>query len=480
MVALYPPRDVAEDLVVDGGLPPEELHVTVAYCGDAADVDAEALRAVVAALADRPPLQASVSGVARFTGDEQDVLVALVDSPDLEQLRRDVLDALTATGIEVPRDHGFTAHCTLTYLAPDEPAPLDRLPSRPVRFDALSTVHGTDRIDHRLDDPAQTLQAVAREAYAAGWAASGGPMTDRVRAGCEVAIQLAIENAEDPDVLKATVDLGRLEGMWALLFTRREEQQTRHIRAVGTAWRPLIHRDHLGTGIRTFRQMVGLTEAEHSDADTRAAALAAAHAMLQAIAGQPGWDDLRAALQKAIRAGRAEGMVNAVAIAADRATVHTLALDWDMAFQHAYDSLERLDELWAEADGWLARMIDRAAADLGRVLAQHAAAGSDWDEMLQAAMDAIGSDDPQAVAFVVDWAMTAAADAGALALYAAEGVQRIDCITAGDGRVCPACVDAETGSPWIALEVPRLPLHPACRCCYAADVDLSRFAAWFT
>jgi 2'-5' RNA ligase len=44
MVALYPPSDVAEALAVDGGLPPEKLHVTVAYCGLADDVDADALR----------------------------------------------------------------------------------------------------------------------------------------------------------------------------------------------------------------------------------------------------------------------------------------------------------------------------------------------------------------------------------------------------------------------------------------------------
>jgi hypothetical protein len=44
----------------------------------------------------------------------------------------------------------------------------------------LSVVHGEECTDLRLQ---AGLAAIAREAYAMGWAASGGPRTDRVRAG---------------------------------------------------------------------------------------------------------------------------------------------------------------------------------------------------------------------------------------------------------------------------------------------------------
>ncbi|MGK5728931.1 2'-5' RNA ligase family protein [Streptomyces sp. URMC 124] len=476
MIALYPPPAVAKALAVDGGLPPQDLHVTVAYCGDASDTDAEALREITGELAARGPFTGRLGGLARFTGNEHDVLVALVDSPDLEDLRRDTLDALTARGISVPRNHGYTAHCTLIYLKPDDAHPVSRLTPMPVEFTALSLVHGTDRTDAPFEHP---LTTVAREAFAAGWAASGGPLTPRVHAACTAAVRTAIEHADDPRILEVTVDLGRLEGMWARLFARREEQQTRCTRTVLDAWRTLIDRQALAAAVNAFRQRASLAEARRPLGDLAAEALAAAKALLRALADLSGWTALRAALRAALAAGRAEGLVNAVAIAAERLGTAGVRLDWDIAFQQAYRSLERLDELWAEADTWLARMLDGAASDLGRVLASAAEEGASREEMVDAAMDVLASDDVTAVAFTVDWAMTTAADDGALALYRSEGVQRVDVITAGDGRVCETCIGYESASPWSSLDVPRLPTHPVCRCCYAADVSLSHFADWF-
>ncbi|MFF7881053.1 2'-5' RNA ligase family protein [Streptomyces sp. NPDC020794] len=471
MIALYPPPELAADFTVDGGLPTGELHVTVAYVGNAEDVDREQLLAAVKVLAERAPIAGSISGHARFTGGEMDVAVALVDSASLEDLRRDLLDALAAAGIEIPRDHGYTSHLTQSYIGPDDEAPVNRIASVPVEFAALSVVHGTGRTDLPFEHP---IEAPAREAFAAGWAVSGGPMTDRVRAGCTAAVQLAVDHAHDPRILEVTIDLGKLEGMWALLFQRREEQLARHTGLVATAWRELITRDSVAAMVDQYRQRAGLTEGL---SDFAAEALAAAKAMLQALADLSGWTKLRGMLQDAIRAGRAEGMVNAVAIAAEN--VSRVGLDWNIGFQHAYDSLERLDEIWADADGWLGRTVDRAAADLGRTLAQGAEDGASRDEMIDAAMDVLASDDVASVAFVVDWAMTTAADEGALSLYRSEGVQQIDVITVGDDRVCDLCLSYETASPWDAADVPRMPTHPRCRCCYSASVNLASFAAWF-
>lgn len=471
MIALYPPLDVAESLAVDGGLPPEEMHVTVAYLGDIANIDVDVLREVVAQLAERQPFTVQLAGHARFTGGDKDVIVALADSPDLEDLRRDTLDALRERGIEVPRDHGYTAHCTITYLDPDDEAPLTRLDAQSVEFTTLAAVHGTNRTDFTLEHP---IAAPAREAFAAGWALSGGPMTERVKAASAVAVHTAIERANDPRILEVTIDLGKLEGMWAKLFGRREAKQAEHTRLVTSAWRELIDRDAATATVDAYRTRIGLAEAL---SDIAAEALAAARAMLRALADLTGWTTLRERIRDAIAAGQAEGIVNAVAIAAERAS--TIGLDWDIAFKDAYESLARLEELWGNADGWLGRMVDRAAGDLGRVLSQAAEDGASRDEMIDAAMDALTSTDVDAVAFTVDWAMTTAADDGALRLYRSEGVQQIDVITAGDGRVCTSCLDYEVGSPWPALDVPRLPTHPVCRCCYAAALSLSSFAGWF-
>ncbi len=180
MIALYPPANVAETLAVDGGLPPEEMHVTVAYLGDAADIDGDIFREVVAELAGRQPFTAQLAGHARFTGGDKDVIVALIDSADLEDLRRDTLDVLAERDIQPPREHGFTAHLTITYLDADEPSPAERLAPESVEFTALSAVHGTDRTDSPLEHP---IAAPAREAFAAGWATSGGPRPTDPREG---------------------------------------------------------------------------------------------------------------------------------------------------------------------------------------------------------------------------------------------------------------------------------------------------------
>jgi 2'-5' RNA ligase len=476
MIALYPPIDVAQALAVDGGLPAASMHVTVAYLGDAADVDADALHEVVAELAARKPISGSISGLARFTGGDKDVIVALVDSADLEDLRRDTLDALYERGIQIPREHGYAAHCSITYLDADDPAPLDRLEAGPIEFGSLSAVHGTDRTDVPLEHP---MEAPAREAFAAGWAASQGPMTERVRAACTAAVQTAIEHADDPRILEVTIDLGKLEGMWALLFQRREEQQAKHVPLVAAVWRDLIDRDAVADMVDRFRQQAGLTEADQDKPSIRTEALEAAKAMLHAIADAAGagWDALRTALRDAIAAGRAEGMVNAVAIAAERA--NRIGLDWNIAFEDAYRSLERLDEIWADMGGWLGRTIDRAAADLGSVLAQGAEDGADRDQMIEDAMNVLTGTDVESVAFVVDWAMTTAADQGALDLYRSEGALRADWISAGDGRVCVTCIDNEAGNPWPLTDFPLMPSHPVCRCVAAAEVSLSHFANWF-
>lgn len=479
MIALYPPLDVAQALAVDGGLPPEEMHVTVAYLGDIADIDVDVLREVVAQLAERQPFTVQLAGHARFTGGDKDVIVALADSPDLEDLRRDTLDALHERGIEIPRDHGYTSHCTLIYLDPDDEAPLDRLDAQPVEFTTLAAVHGTDRTDFTLAHP---IAAPAREAFAAGWALSGGPMTERVKAASRAAVHTAIAHAHDPHILEVTVDLGRLEGMWALLFQRREEQQQHHARLVATAWRALIDRNAIDTAVTAFRRDTGLAEAHDDNGqDQRRAAAIAAAAMLNALPDSQGWHELREKLRGAIAAGRAEGMVSAVAVAADRAG--RTGLDWNAAFDDAYQAVERLDEPGRQVGAWLARLVQRAETALARVLQRSADNGDDAKSMADAAEDALtaGEDDPAGsdVDFITDWAMTSAAAAGALALYQSEGVLTCDWVSVGDGRVCAQCEAAEAGSPWALGDLPEWPAHPRCRCFVSASVDLDHFAAWF-
>jgi 2'-5' RNA ligase len=119
MVALVPPAEVAASLAVEGGLPVEELHVTLAYLGQDID-DPEALATLVQAWAlATPPLECSISGIGVFAptvgSDGLPVTYASVDCADLPAARQRLVDLLTASGQPVATTHGFTPHMTLAY-----------------------------------------------------------------------------------------------------------------------------------------------------------------------------------------------------------------------------------------------------------------------------------------------------------------------------------------------------------------------------
>jgi 2'-5' RNA ligase len=484
MLALYPDAATVASLAVPGGLAPDALHVTVAYVGDAADTDPAALRAAAQTLAARAPIGARVAGGARFTGGDKDVLVALVDSPAIEDLRRDAMDQCAALGIDVPREHGYTAHLTRMYVERDAITP-QRLEPAPVTFSAISAVHGGTRTDFPFAAPAPEIESVAdlaRRAYATGWARTGGPLTDRVKAGCVAAMDMAREHADDPGILEATLKLGSLEGTWALVYQRREDLIDAQAAKVAKAWRRTLTREQVAWAVADYRRRAGLAEADQDqkdrDARTLADATAAAAAMLQLLPGRPGWQDLRTSIRDALAAGQAEGIVGAVAIAADR--IEKVGLDWNLAFEHALNSLENLQTIWADVDGWLAKMLDRATGDLGRALADATREGASYEQMLADAMDMLGSDDIDAVTFTLDWAMTTALAQGALSLYASEGVSAVDWITAGDDRVCPNCGANEDAGPYDPSSFPAQPDHPGCRCTSASSMDLAAYASLFT
>jgi hypothetical protein len=307
-------------------------------------------------------------------------------------------------------------------------------------------------------------------------------MTERVQMACEVAVAVACEYAEDPAILEVTLHLGKLEGMWAELFRRREHLIAQYTATVTDAWRQLIRPRLFRDGLHSLRQQLGLTEAtadqQQRDNEIKAAALAAARSMLQGLPLTPGWALVRQSLRDALAAGQAEGILGAVAIAAERTGKD--GLDWDAGFARAYQQLERLDTLWSQAEMWLARLVERATQDLARILAAQAQAAASYEEMLDAASQGLDDDDVDAVDFTTDWAMTTAMGAGAMSLYQLQNLMAVNWITAGDGRVCAACQANEDSSPWPLDAVPECPAHPRCRCVLNAGLDLSGFADWFT
>lgn len=154
LAAVWLPADLAAQLALPGGEPAEQLHVTLAYCGDAAGLDdvaaARLVLAVQAVAARAGALAGRVGGYGRFyasgSSDGLDVLYANVDVPGLEALRDAVCDALCACGMAPSEAHGYTPHITLKYIEPGAPLPEAAVPALPLRIDALTLAIGERRI----------------------------------------------------------------------------------------------------------------------------------------------------------------------------------------------------------------------------------------------------------------------------------------------------------------------------------------------
>ena len=156
MVALYPPRDVAEKLAHPDGTPAAELHVTLAYLGDADQLPghpddlADLVRQTVE---EAGPLEGTVGGIGRFPdhGNGAPTWVP-VDVPGLSALREQIAGAISRSplGGALRTDHGFTPHMTLGYDLPDD---VPAAPSVPVGFDTVHVVRGVDRTPIRLAGP---------------------------------------------------------------------------------------------------------------------------------------------------------------------------------------------------------------------------------------------------------------------------------------------------------------------------------------
>ena len=117
MVALYPTPRVARSLAVEGGEPVRDIHLTLAFLGDAADQrDPAALADIVRGwAASTPILTGVVSGTGKFTAGPDPVTYVSPDLPGLPAARQRLVDALIAGGYEPSQDHGYSPHMTVGY-----------------------------------------------------------------------------------------------------------------------------------------------------------------------------------------------------------------------------------------------------------------------------------------------------------------------------------------------------------------------------
>jgi hypothetical protein len=319
------------------------------------------------------------------------------------------------------------------------------------------------------------LPVIAREAYAHGWARSGGPMTPRVQLGCAVAVALACERPDAPDVLEATLKLGSLEGTWAAIYARREKLTAVHVAKVTKAYRALLAKLDVASAIKALQAAIPTTEATQPDphrAEIETAATVEARRLLHSVTDDTSavaYSDTGMAISAALLDGEAEGVAGGVALIVR--TTATVGVDFDLAFADAHDALGQLGDHWGDAQGWLGRVINGTATDLGNALSSAALAGGDYDALRDAATGVLDGEEIRSVETLIDLAMSQAFSTGALSIYAREGVTTADFVTAGGSRVCPLCMNAEAGNPWALIECPRPGLHPYCRCAISPSAN---------
>lgn len=314
------------------------------------------------------------------------------------------------------------------------------------------------------------IASYARTAYAQGWAASGGPLTEKVQAGCVAAIHYAIEHADDPDVLEATLHLGHLEGVWAAIFQRRTDLYATTTGAVVDAWHALVSSVDLSSVVQAVRHQAGLREAKRDETVAQYATTLIL-ALLQSLMFKKEWLALKQAVEDAIRAGTAEGEASAMALLAD-ATGGT-NFNFDQAFQDAYQDLGQSSPMAASVDTWLGQLMNLIAWQTGNQLADDAADGDDEEDMTDGATDIL-TNPGKSTSHFMDYLVHIAITAGILWWYKRHGVQNVWWITAGDERVCPQCDQLEADSPFAINDMPTMPpAHPLCRCTLYTEDDLS-------
>jgi 2'-5' RNA ligase len=101
-------------------VPPENLHLTIAFLGERPEPVVEDLHAALSRIG-APPVGLSLRGTGLFGGARPRILYAdVAEAPGLGHLRRKVLTAAREAGIDTPRER-FQPHVTLARLPRELP-----------------------------------------------------------------------------------------------------------------------------------------------------------------------------------------------------------------------------------------------------------------------------------------------------------------------------------------------------------------------
>lgn len=128
MLAIPVPVQVADRIAIEGGEPPERMHITLAYIGpdvELAPRDRQKIVNIAYQLAQsESPIDVSLDNTGWFLNHDEAVYYAKVESPELEDFRQTLVAALDQNGVEYSKDHAnYTPHVTLKYIKKGEQLP---------------------------------------------------------------------------------------------------------------------------------------------------------------------------------------------------------------------------------------------------------------------------------------------------------------------------------------------------------------------
>lgn len=189
MLALIPSAESAQNLLVDGGDDLDQLHVTLVYLGEAADLNPEQRAAILTHVQGlhQGEFEGNIFGRAEFNPGEGAAQVYMVGGNPIETLR-DELKVYNKSEYAP-----YVAHLTAGYGVS-----LDSLTyTGPVTFDRIRVAFGDEVTDvHLMKEEDMSKEALTRTAE---WLQSNGDGHDAVYTHIDFPYIAVVQTDEDPD-----------------------------------------------------------------------------------------------------------------------------------------------------------------------------------------------------------------------------------------------------------------------------------------
>lgn len=284
-------------------------------------------------------------------------------------------------------------------------------------------------------------------------------LTERALRTLEAAVRVS-EGAVQPDGVPSLL-LGQLEGIWAVIYSRREAIEKLHGGAFKKVLESISKLDwpSIVSAIETQLLIDPSIDGKMLASELRSRISSMIAGDLPA-ADRAAWNQVMA---EALVDGTAEGQTAALGILAHTAGAE---FNWELSAQQAKAALSSGAVLGDTADPWIQQQMKGLSYQVSQKLASLWDAGATREEMLAAIQEILGSGTDLA-SVLLDTAIGQALSMGAVTSYQIAGVPYANFVTAGDSRVCAVCASAEDGNPYQLASTPIAPLHNRCRCTIA-------------